>query len=64
MRRRRKEQFVLETAAEVANGARELRLDPVAATAGGSSVVRLVEDEQRRLTQQRAGERDALSLPT
>ncbi len=40
------EQPVLEAAPEVANGAGELRLDPVTPAAGRGGVVRLVEDQQ------------------
>ena len=46
VRRRREEEAVLEAAGEVADRARELRLDAVAPAARGRGVVGLVEDQQ------------------
>ena len=46
VRRRGKEQTVLEAAGEIAHGARELGLDPVAPPARGRGVMGLVQDQK------------------
>lgn len=46
VRRRRKEEAMLEPGTEIADGAGELRLDAVSAAARRRGVVRFVEDEQ------------------
>ena len=46
VRRRRQEETVLEAAADVADGVRELALDAVATAAGRGRVVRFIEDQE------------------